>query len=138
MGLQGKTIGACFGRFDIVHYGHVNMLNWCKSLVDVLLVGVASDEYCERRKPAAHAWRDRATVVAALKPVDSVFCYNAHELVALWEETEAADVMFLNPEMKAGTERRSSLPRLRELAKVIWIPRTPDISVTQYCGMKGK
>ncbi len=60
------------GVFDIVHPGHVFLLEKCTKLGDRLVVVVASDETARRAKRRAplHAARDRARVVGALKPVD--------------------------------------------------------------------
>jgi len=33
-----------FGTFDLLHIGHINMLNRCKDKGDKLIVGVSSDE----------------------------------------------------------------------------------------------
>jgi cytidyltransferase-like protein len=130
MELQGKTIGACYGRFDLMHYGHVNMLRWCKSQVDRLIVGIASDDYCKSHGGAFNSWRDRADVVKAMKYVDAVFCYYSHDLISLWRETEGVDVMFLNDEIKSGVTRIDSIPKLKKLVKVSWIPRTPGVSTS--------
>ena len=67
-----KLVGTCFGRFDLIHYGHINLLRWCKSQCDVLLVGVASDEYCKQFNPVKSIWRDRSEVVKAIRYVDGV------------------------------------------------------------------
>lgn len=44
------TIVYTAGVFDILHGGHLNLLNQSKQLGDILVVGVVSDEGCERYK----------------------------------------------------------------------------------------
>lgn len=39
------------GTFDLLHVGHLALLNHCKSLGDILAVGVASDDVVNQYKP---------------------------------------------------------------------------------------
>ena len=39
------------GTFDLLHVGHLALLNHCKSLGDILVVGVASDAVVNMYKP---------------------------------------------------------------------------------------
>jgi len=122
-----ETIGLCFGRFDIIHYGHVNFLKWCRAQCDRLVVGVASDWYCQwRNLPTTNPWRDRADVVRELKSVSAVYCYEKHCPLALWEDLRP-DIIFLNPGNENDPVYEKALPKLREAVKVVWLSRTPGI-----------
>ena len=46
-----KIIVYTVGTFDLLHVGHLAFLNYCKSLGDILAVGVASDEVVSMYKP---------------------------------------------------------------------------------------
>ena len=64
------------GVFDILHAGHVRLLERARSLGDVLIVGVNSDASARRLgkgagRPVNHL-RDRAALLAALSCVDAV------------------------------------------------------------------
>ncbi|WP_018526608.1 adenylyltransferase/cytidyltransferase family protein [Alkalispirochaeta alkalica] len=61
------------GVFDLFHEGHFNLLRKAKSLGDYLLVGVASDESCEKykRRPFQD-WEQRAEKVRSIPFVDEV------------------------------------------------------------------
>ena len=107
------------------------MLQWCKSQVDRLIVGVASDEYCNAHSPAMNTWRDRADVDKAIRYADSAFCYYSHDFMSRWRETEGIDVMFLSTEIKDGIERMRSVHELSKHARIVWVPRTPGISSTE-------
>ena len=50
--MSKKTI-YCDGTFDLIHSGHINFFKKCKSLGDILIVGVISDENVKsyKRKP---------------------------------------------------------------------------------------
>ncbi len=70
---QGKIIVTTNGSFDLLHIGHVTMLQEAKSLGDTLVVGINSDRSIRRYKgksrpicPEAH----RVGMLAALKCVD--------------------------------------------------------------------
>tara|TARA_B100001057_G_C22683453_1_gene884694 strand:- start:877 stop:1056 length:180 start_codon:yes stop_codon:yes gene_type:complete len=39
-----------FGTFDLLHIGHINMLNKCKKYGDKLIVGVSSDNLNYKKK----------------------------------------------------------------------------------------
>jgi rfaE bifunctional protein nucleotidyltransferase chain/domain len=68
----------CAGVFDILHYGHVRYLEFCKRLGDVLVVGLVDDDGVARYK--AHkpimSYTERWEVVRALRCVDYVVRQN--------------------------------------------------------------
>jgi len=77
---RGKTIVATNGCFDLLHVGHVRNLVAAKKLGDLLVVGVNSDASVRANKGPMRPVvpeRERAEVLAALKPVDHVFIFAA-------------------------------------------------------------
>ncbi|KAH7671658.1 Ethanolamine-phosphate cytidylyltransferase protein [Dioscorea alata] len=61
------------GCFDLMHYGHANALRQAKSLGDVLVVGVVSDEEIVANKgPPVLSMEERLILVRGLKWVDEV------------------------------------------------------------------
>jgi rfaE bifunctional protein nucleotidyltransferase chain/domain len=76
--LSGKRVVFTNGVFDILHAGHVEYLAKAKALGDILIVGVNRDSSVRRIKGPGRplqAERDRAIIVAALKPVDYVVLF---------------------------------------------------------------
>ena len=74
-----KKIVFTNGCFDIIHAGHVSYLNEAKSLGDVLIVGINSDESVKRLKGPGRPIineKDRAYILANLKPVDYVVIFD--------------------------------------------------------------
>ena len=74
-----KKIVFTNGCFDIIHAGHVSYLNEAKSLGDVLIVGINSDESVKRLKGRGRpiiGEKDRAYVLANIKPVDYVVIFD--------------------------------------------------------------
>lgn len=63
------------GCFDVLHVGHLNLLEECRALGDLLVVGINGDASVRRLKGPGrpvNRLRDRARLLAALWPVDLV------------------------------------------------------------------
>jgi len=76
---SGKTIVFTNGCFDIVHYGHTSYLETAKTLGDILIVGINSDDSVRRLKGKnrpINKEADRAAVISSLKSVDYVVIFN--------------------------------------------------------------
>ena len=82
------------GTFDILHVGHVALLDYAKSLGDQLVVGIDSDDRVRLLKGSdrpINSQLERGTLLAALKSVDEVFVFDTDdELTSL---IQACDVM---------------------------------------------
>ncbi|WP_178337443.1 D-glycero-beta-D-manno-heptose 1-phosphate adenylyltransferase [Candidatus Avelusimicrobium facis] len=85
----GKKIVFTNGCFDILHAGHVSVLEFSRSKGDVLVVGVNSDASVRRLKGPTRPVNpeaDRALVLAALQAVDAVCLFEQdtpYELIQL-------------------------------------------------------
>ncbi|MBL4838855.1 MAG: adenylyltransferase/cytidyltransferase family protein [Kordiimonadaceae bacterium] len=76
------------GTFDLLHVGHLALLNRCKSLGDVLAVGVAADEVVNRYKPNVPVipLEQRVEMLEALGCVDIVRPYYELEYASACKE----------------------------------------------------
>ena len=72
------------GTWDLLHVGHLALLEHCKTLGDVVAVGVASDEVVNRYKPNIPVipLKQRAKMLAALRCIDIVRPYHELEYVS--------------------------------------------------------
>ena len=72
------------GTFDLLHVGHLALLNHCKTLGDIVAVGVASDEVVSRYKPNVPVipLNQRLEMLEALQCVDIVRPYYDFEYVS--------------------------------------------------------
>ena len=72
------------GTFDLLHVGHLALLNHCKSLGDILVVGVASDAVVSMYKPNVPVvpLEQRVEMLEALSCVDIVRPYYQLEYVS--------------------------------------------------------
>ncbi len=91
---SGKTIVFTNGCFDILHYGHVRLLQDAKRLGDVLIVGMNSDSSVKKIKGCLRPIRrqgERAGILAALEAVDYVTIFN--------EETPERIIKIISPDI---------------------------------------
>lgn len=79
------------GTFDLLHVGHLALLNHCRTLGDVVAVGVASDEVVNRYKPHVPVipLNQRMEMLKALQCVDIVRPYYELEYVSGCKELKA-------------------------------------------------
>ena len=72
------------GTFDLLHVGHLALLNHCRTLGDVVAVGVASDEVVNSYKPNVPVipLNQRMEMLKALQCVDIVRPYHELEYVS--------------------------------------------------------
>ena len=72
-----KKIVLATGGFDPVHSGHIAYFKAARTLGDMLIVGLNSDEWLERKKGRAFMpWNERLCVVNNLQMVDEVYTFN--------------------------------------------------------------
>ncbi|PIQ69745.1 hypothetical protein COV89_04105 [Candidatus Shapirobacteria bacterium CG11_big_fil_rev_8_21_14_0_20_40_12] len=73
---KGKKIGLVTGCFDVFHIGHVKFLEFARSQVDCLIVGLESDNSIKVNKGQGRPifkYLQRAEVLASLRVVDFIF-----------------------------------------------------------------
>jgi rfaE bifunctional protein nucleotidyltransferase chain/domain len=101
------------GVFDLLHSGHVDLLNIARGFGDALVVGVNSDASVRRLNKGperpVRTQADRAYVLAALEAVDAVVIFD--------EDTPLAIVTALEPDVlvKGGDYREETIVGAREV-----------------------
>jgi rfaE bifunctional protein nucleotidyltransferase chain/domain len=79
--LSKKTIFVN-GCFDIIHIGHIELLKYAKSLGDILIVGIDSDERVKKHKGLERPINNseiRKKILLSLKYVDTVYIFDSDE-----------------------------------------------------------
>lgn len=63
-----------YGTFDLLHYGHINLLRRAKELGDYLIVALSTDEFNwnEKRKKSFFNYEQRKKLLEAIRYVDLV------------------------------------------------------------------
>jgi len=85
---EGKTVVFTNGCYDLLHPGHVRLLERCRSMGDVLILALNSDSSVRRMKGPSRPLldeRERAEVALALEAVDAVTLFDEdtpRELIA--------------------------------------------------------
>ena len=70
---KNKTVVYTSGTFDMFHYNHLRMINYARSLGDILIVGVSTDELVSSYKaPPISPFNERMQILEALKTPDIV------------------------------------------------------------------
>jgi glycerol-3-phosphate cytidylyltransferase len=116
-----------FGTFDVLHIGHVSILQRARDLGDELYVGVSSDALNEAKKGRRPVYpeADRLRLIAALRCVDAVFVEESLELKGEYLRRHGADVLVM------GDDWGGRFDEFRSICEVIYLPRTPSISTTE-------
>lgn len=78
------------GVFDLLHVGHLSLLEYCKTLGDKFIVGVASDQVAAsyKGKVPTIPLNQRMVMLKALKCVDDVVAYDKLEYVTNCKELD--------------------------------------------------
>jgi D-beta-D-heptose 7-phosphate kinase/D-beta-D-heptose 1-phosphate adenosyltransferase len=124
--------------FDLLHRGHIDVLNAARASADFLIVGINSDESVRRLKGPTRPVRtdsERAYVLAALECVDLVVIFP--------EDTPLNLVKHLRPDVivKGGDYSEASIVGASEVkswgGSVVVVPITPGHSTTALIGRLG-
>ncbi len=116
-----------FGTFDVLHVGHVSILERARALGDRLIVGVSSDalNLAKKGRRPVYSEADRLRLVAALRCVDAVFVEESLELKGEYLRRHGADVLVM------GDDWAGRFDEFRSICEVVYLPRTPSISTTE-------
>ena len=115
-----------YGTFDLLHYGHLEILRRAKELGDRLVVGISTDEFNKiKGKKCQISYQKRKEFLEAVDYVDLVIPESE------WEQKEQ-DI--INNEIDIfvmGDDWEGKFDDLKEYCEVIYLPRTIGISTTK-------
>lgn len=117
-----------YGTFDLLHYGHINLLKRAKSLGDYLIVGLSTDEFnnIEKNKECYFDYENRKSLLDAVKYVDLVIPEKT------WEQ-KVSDIQKYNIDVFViGDDWKGKFDYLEDFGiEVVYLPRTKEISTTK-------
>ena len=117
-----------YGTFDLLHYGHINILKRAKALGDYLIVAVSTDEFNlnQKQKKCYFSYEQRKTLVEAIRYVDLVIPETS------WEQKVSDMREYHIDTFVIGDDWKGKFDFLKEQGvEVVYLPRTPEISSTQ-------
>lgn len=116
-----------YGTFDLLHYGHVNLLERAKKLGDYLIVVLSSDEFNwnEKHKKCYFSYDERKRLLESIRYVDLVIPETS------WGQKVEDIKEFKVDTFVMGDDWKGKFDYLSEYCQVVYLPRTPEISTTQ-------
>ena len=114
-----------YGTFDLLHYGHIRLLQRAKALGDYLIVAVSTDEFNAGK--AYHNYETRKKMLEAIRYVDLVIPEENWEQKISDVQKYDVDIVVMGSDW-AGSDK---FDYLKDYCEVVYLPRTEGISTTQ-------
>ncbi|MDL2280894.1 adenylyltransferase/cytidyltransferase family protein [Selenomonadales bacterium OttesenSCG-928-I06] len=125
-------IGYTTGVFDMFHIGHLNIFKQAKDFCDFLIVGVSTDELCQKLKNKIPVipFSERIEIVSSIKYVDIVFTQTKIDRIADFNKYHF-NIMFKGDDWKNSSEYKKSEKTMKELGiEIMFFPYTQSTSST--------
>ena len=116
-----------YGTFDLLHYGHINLLQRAKALGDYLIVALSTDEFNEQSKGKVtyFSYEERKRLLEAIRYVDLVITEEN------WGQKISDVKEFKVDTFVMGNDWEGKFDFLKDYCEVVYLKRTPEISTTK-------
>ncbi len=116
-----------YGTFDLLHYGHINLLKRAKAQGDYLIVALSTDEFNwnSKQKKCYFTYEQRKQLLEAVRYVDLVIPEEN------WEQKVNDVQEFKVDTFVMGDDWKGKFDFLKDYCEVVYLSRTPEISTTQ-------
>ena len=124
-----------YGTFDLLHYGHINLLKRAKAQGDYLVVALSTDEFNsdKKGKKCYFTYEERKKLLEAIRYVDLVIPEED------WEQKMSDIKEYHIDTFVMGDDWEGKFDFLKDVCDVVYLPRTPEISTTKIkSDMSGK
>lgn len=114
-----------YGTFDLLHYGHINLLRRAKALGDYLIVALSTDEFNwnSKNKKTYFSYEQRKQLLESIRYVDLVIPEEN------WNQKKNDMHEYHIDTFVMGDDWKGKFDFLRdEGVDVVYLPRTPEIS----------
>lgn len=123
-GINKPGAGRCvitYGTFDLLHYGHVRLLQRAKALGDYLIVALSVDDFCrEKGKNCIYPYEQRKEILEAIKYVDLVIPESS------WDQKQSDIEKYHADLFVMGSDWEGYFDHL----DCIYLPRTENVSTS--------
>ena len=115
-----------YGTFDMLHYGHINLLRRARALGAYLIVALSSDSFnAIKNKQSFFHYEHRRQMLEAIRYVDLIIPEND------WEQ-KREDIIKHNVNIFVmGNDWEGKFDFLKDICEVVYLERTPEISTTR-------
>ena len=116
-----------YGTFDLLHYGHINLLRHAKEHGDYLIVALSEDEFnkTQKNKECYFSYEERKQHLEAIRYVDLVIPEKS------WGQKVQDIALYQVDTFIMGDDWEGKFDYLNEYCEVIYVPRTPEVSTSQ-------
>lgn len=117
-----------YGTFDMLHYGHINLLRRAKELGDYLIVALSTDKFNSemKHKKCFFSYEQRKMLLESIRFVDLVIPEED------WEQKKSDMHLYHIDTFVIGDDWKGKFDFLKEEGvEVVYLERTPEISTTQ-------
>lgn len=116
-----------YGTFDLLHYGHINLLRRAKAQGDYLVVALSTDEFnLGKGKKCYFTYEKRKQLLEAIRYVDLVIPEET------WEQKRSDVHEYKIDTFVMGDDWKGKFDFLNEEGvEVVYLPRTPEVSTTK-------
>lgn len=116
-----------YGTYDLLHYGHIRLLERAKALGDYLIVGVTADDFDKTRGKinVQQSLMERVEAVRATGLADEI-------IIEEYEGQKIDDIRRYNVDIfTVGSDWKGKFDYLNEYCKVVYLDRTEGISSSE-------
>jgi len=123
-----------YGTFDLLHYGHIRLLERAKALGDYLIVGVTSDEF-DKKRGKCHVQQPLSERIEAVRKTGL-----ADEIIIEKEiGQKQTDILQRNVDIfTVGSDWTGHFDYLKKYCRVVYLERTKGISSSEIRNMEEK
>jgi len=123
-GILKKVI--TYGTFDLLHWGHINLLKRSKGLGDYLIVAISTDEFnANKNKKAYFSYEKRKFILESVRYVDKVIPEDT------WEQKEIDIKKYDVDLFVMGDDWKGKFDYLEDYCEVLYLERTAGISTSK-------
>ena len=127
VGIDVKRV-ITYGTFDLLHYGHINLLRRAKQYGDYLIVALSTDDFNwnQKRKKCYFSFDKRKALLEAIRYVDLVIPEESWDQKVTDVREYHIDTFVMGDDWKGEFDFLQN-----EGVDVVYLPRTPEVSTTQ-------